>query len=234
MNRCAVDRWIPGADRIASIASAAGIGRMLTTILPPKGPALSQSIWVRYIGTLTPSLMFLISMPAAISASSRKTSIPGQTPPSHPARDQRYRVAARSARRHARHDTGAHRFEYRCRFPAGAVRIPGLLADCQQWAGLGVERAERFKMRGVASGEDHDIALHIARCQAGGLLREVCRPAPASDFMPRHGSSAATILVSNLYSAYESYAQKRVTPCRIFLPSPPKPRSAGIHYGQLR
>ena len=28
--------------------------------------------------------------------------------------------------------------------------------------------------------------------------------------------------------AYESYAQKRVTPCRIFLPSPLKPPIAGI------
>ena len=34
---------------IASIASAAGIGLMLTTILPPNGPALLQSILVRHI-----------------------------------------------------------------------------------------------------------------------------------------------------------------------------------------
>jgi hypothetical protein len=41
-------------------------------------------------------------------------------------------------------------------------------------------------MRCVVGWEDHDIALDVARCQAGSLLREVCRPASGSNFMPRH------------------------------------------------
>jgi hypothetical protein len=41
-------------------------------------------------------------------------------------------------------------------------------------------------MRCVVGWEDHDIALDVARCQAGSLLREVCCPALGSDFMTRH------------------------------------------------
>ena len=54
-----------------------------------------------------------------------------------------------------------------------------LLAKAFAKAGEGL-----VELRRIETAED--IALHMAGRQAGGLLREVCRPAPLPDFLPRH------------------------------------------------
>ena len=76
MDRCTVHRGKPGANLDRTDAHPGIIGRILTTILLAKRPAVLQSMSVRYIGTLTPSLTLRISSPSSINASSNENEQP--------------------------------------------------------------------------------------------------------------------------------------------------------------
>ena len=61
---------------MARIALAGVIGRMDTTRGPWNGPAGAVAMEVRYIGTVTPQVMWRSSIPSSISASSKENEQP--------------------------------------------------------------------------------------------------------------------------------------------------------------
>ena len=119
------------------------MGRMLTTILPLNGPALAQSIWVRYIGTLTPSVIDDVM------------SLLGH-----------YAFTPDTVLRHIGADIDG------CA-QSGQGEVARLLADSQERAGLRVLPTEGFKVSGGVAGQYDDIALHKPRGQSGGLPSEL-------------------------------------------------------------
>ena len=86
------------------------------------GPAGWHSMLVRYIGTLTPSVTFLISIPALLRAS-KENEQPKAKPPNHPA-------TGRGCHRTVlhwpfSHPVSASQFEYRCLLRVGRSAAPG-------------------------------------------------------------------------------------------------------------
>ena len=189
---------------IASIASAAGIGLMLTTILPPNGPALLQSILVRYIGTLTPSLIFLISMPAAINASSKENEHPSAkaTQSSCHSSTISCRCSVSTPSCQTRYCGTSVRISISTP-SSGSETSPGRLLTASRGQGLGLSVQNDSKCAASSAGR-----ITILHCTKPGARPEVC----CVKFAVRHRariscpamcSATATILVSKLYSAYE-------------------------------
>ena len=166
---------------MARIASAGFIGRIETTIGPWNGPAGAVAIEVRYIGTVALQVMWRSSMPPSTSASSKENEQPSTK-------------ATRSSRQWARMSVGSSISspspEHAVARQIGAdVEIVGERRQPkiagrrgrQQRAGLGVELAEPQEIAGEVARQDGEIALHVARREAGGLALEVA----AADREPR-------------------------------------------------